>query len=175
MANDVVYRYDAGDSNQPHQTIKPGVGATANQHIQKNSIGADNADFGGGATGNVLNAAGGSGAAALGSFIGCEGKSWMLFKIEYGDATSTRRFRVVAQDFNGTAGSVTLPGTHEPGNTGLKGDTTPPLATLASYPPVAYYIGDAIIASCLGWKQMTLLVLADEATAPPVHAWGVAV
>lgn len=171
MGNAIVYRYDAGVSEQPHQAITPTVGALANQNVLKNAIGADNLDLGGNATGNVLNGAGLYGVAALGTFVACEGKAWAVFKVEYGGSAGTRRFRVIGQDFNTTAGFAALPGTHEPGNLGLKGDTTPALAALAT----GYYVGDAIVVPCLGWKQVTLLLLADEQTAVTVHAWGAAV
>lgn len=171
MANAVVYRYDAPNTEQPHGAIKKTSGATSNVEHLKQCLDADRADFGGGATGNVLNAAGASAVAALGAFIDCEGKSLICFKLEYSANTGTRRFNVVVQDWNATAGLLVRPEVIEPANLALNGSSTPALATLAA----AYFHAEAIIVSCLGMKQVTLLLLAGDAGSPTVHAWGSAI
>ena len=165
MANAITYRFAADSGQEKHGEFQKTVAGTAGVCLVKTAIDTDAADFGGAITGNILNAAGGSGAAALGSLVSCEAKSLAVFKIEYSASTGTRRFRVVFKDFNATIGYVLRPEIYEPANLGLNGASTPVLATLVT----AYFHGEAIIVPCLGMKEATLLLLAGESNT--VHAW----
>ena len=140
---------------------------TAGKCIHYSNDGED-FNLGGAATGNVLNAAGGSGVAALGEWISVANYQEVQFAIAYSTATGTRRFHVAFQDFNATPGYVFEDVVFAPKNLGIRGDTAIVLAPLAA----AYYHGTSIRMPCLGKKLATLLLLPGASGDPTVHAWG---
>lgn len=168
MGNGVAYRYDAPNTEQAFDVILPSVGAESGRRIEKFARDSDRVDFGGSATATVHNAQATDGTNdVLGAFVTCEGYSELVFKVEYSAAGDPRRFRAVAKDFNATIGYLVLPTLYVPANTGILNAF---LGTLGS----SYVHGEAIVVSCLGYKAMTLIMLADGLTTPAAKVWGFA-
>lgn len=159
-----TYRSDPG-SGEAHHAIQPTIGGTQ-RHALAHALLRGNSDFGGGATGNVHNAAT---ADACGTFLDCDGATFAIFKIELSAPGVSRRFYPVFKDKNGTplfsvdgrAFEVTaLP--DQDGPTGA--------ATRVS----GYYHAGRILVPIYGDKEVSLWLL-DGLSAPTVHVWGTAV
>lgn len=157
-----IFRSDPG-SGQAHHGISRPIGGTTRSALAHGLL-HDAADFGAGATGNVLNAAT---ADALGSFIDCDGKTQVVFKLEF-SALGTRQFRVMFKDTNATP-LYWLGGTYTASAVGVA-DGVGAAATRVS----TYFHADGLLVPCFGFKTVTLWLL-DGLSAPTVHAWGVAV
>ncbi len=169
MSRDVTYRYQAPNTEEPHAVLKKTVAGVANTKLLRQALDADAADFTGGTKILATQGAG----PALGTFISCDGNSLAYFHVEYSTATAgaVRQFRVVAKDFNATIGYVFPRGAvFSPLNLGWRSDTTPALAPLETN----YYHAESIVVPCLGFKEITLVLL-DDLTTPLVSVWACAV
>ena len=157
-----LYRFDPGAGEAHHGMSRAIAGTTRNANVH--ALIHDAANFGGGATGNVLAAATSD---ALGTAVSCDGHTYVVFKIEY-SAASTRRFQLMFGDNHGT--DLYFPGPFwEPSVVGPANGVTG-AATAVS----GYFHGQAGIFPVYGFKECKLWLL-DGLSTPTVHVWGSAV
>lgn len=159
-----LFRSDPG-SGEAHHGMSRAIGGTT-RYANVHALIHDAADFGSGSVGNVLNAI--SASNTLGTYVSCDGKTYVVFKVEYSDSALTRRFQLIYGD-KGTTELFFAGALWEPGQIGPQNGTTG-AATRVS----AYYHGQSAIFPVYGFKEVTLWLL-DGQAAPTVHVWGAAV
>ncbi|MEO6027706.1 MAG: hypothetical protein ABIR79_12645 [Candidatus Binatia bacterium] len=160
-----VYRYDPGGGagQESHHGLSRTVAGTtrkANAH----ALIHDALDWGG-STANVM---AGATTTALGTYITCEGFTWVTFKVELSAADIPRRFYAVHKDANGTPRFGVDSAFYEVAGFG-PADGITGAATVTS----TYFHAGLIRVPVQGAKQCTLWLL-DGLSAPTVQVWGAA-